>query len=168
MNYATSQSYSDATFEEGTRKIQPQVLVARLRLALKLTALLFGSLALVGLVHVLDVMFEQEQVGRCLAIDLERALVVPLDCPFYLLAVKQDDDHRRMRVNLLFVVEDFRVGFIRGWNSLAHLNGALRGLRLMSASASSSAPALAMSRRTAVINALPLRRKIASLVLYFS
>ena len=146
-------------------KIQPQVLVARLRLGPERTALLFSSLALVGLVHVLDVMFEQEQVRRCLAVDLERAPVVPLDCAFYLFAIFQDDDHRRMRVNLLFVVEDFRIGFIRGRNSLAHLHGTLRGLRLLSASTATRA--FAMSRRTAVINALPLRRKLAPLVLNF-
>jgi hypothetical protein len=50
-------------------------------------------------------MLVHEQVGRAFAIDLQAVAVVPLDVPPQLIAVVEDDDHRRAVVHLLDVVE---------------------------------------------------------------
>lgn len=44
--------------------------------------------SLVRLEHVLDVPFEHEQIRRSLAIDLQRATIIPLDCSFNLFTIK--------------------------------------------------------------------------------
>ena len=88
--------------------------------------------ALVSFEHVFDVPLEHEQVWRSLAIDLQRATIVPLDRSFNFLTVKQNDHHHGVSVDLFLVVENFRIGFVGRWNSLLNLNGSvlLRGTDL--------------------------------------
>ena len=57
-------------------------------------------------------------LGAPRAVDLQGVAVVPLDGALDLLAVQEDDDHLRVRVHLLLVVEDLRVG-LGGRNLLA-------------------------------------------------
>src|SRR5215207_6175214 len=89
--------------------------------------LVAAAVAVFGLEHVLDVVLEQHDVGRALAVDLESAAVVPLDGALDLLAVGQHDYHQRVLIHLLLVVEDFgaRLG---GRNLLAPEGGGRRGL----------------------------------------
>src|ERR1700726_3883522 len=63
-----------------------------------------------SLVHVLDVGLEDEEVGSAVAVDLQASLVVPLDGAFQRLSILQHEDHGRLGLHLLHVVEIFRVG----------------------------------------------------------
>ena len=84
---------------------------------------------LVSFEHVLDVPFEHEQVWRSLAIDFQRATIVPLDRSFNFLTIKQNDHHNGVSVDLFLVVENLRIGFVGRWDSLLNLDGSvlLRG-----------------------------------------
>src|SRR5688572_12927754 len=56
-------------------------------------SVLVQALVLVLLVHVLDVVLHEEDVGLAVAVDLDGGAVVPLDGAADLLAVLQLDDH---------------------------------------------------------------------------
>ena len=81
-----------------------------------------GFNALVGLVDILDVPFEHQQVRRTLAIDLQRTTIIPLDRAFDLFTIKQNDDHGSVSIDLFLVVEDLSIGFTGRWNSLLYLD----------------------------------------------
>src|SRR6185503_1227792 len=86
-------------------------------------ALRAGALnALVSLEHVLDVPLEHEQIRRSLAINLQRAPIVPFDRSFNLLTIKQNDHHYGVSIDLFLVVENLRIGFVGRWNSLLDLD----------------------------------------------
>lgn len=77
---------------------------------------------LVSLEHVLDVAFEHEQIRRSFAIHFQRATIIPLDRAFNLLAIKQNDNHQRVSVDLFLVIKNLRIGFVGRRNSLLDLN----------------------------------------------
>ena len=81
--------------------------------------------ALVSLVHVFDVPLEKKEVGRRLAVDLQCTTIIPLDRSFNFLAVKQDNNHRRVRIDLLLVVKELGVCLHRWRRPLSHLYGRL-------------------------------------------
>jgi hypothetical protein len=65
--------------------------------------------------------FVQQKVRRTLAIQLDAASVVPLDNSLKLLAICQDDDHRRLALHLFGKIKLFRIrlfgrsGLFSGW-----------------------------------------------------
>src|ERR1051326_1532799 len=81
-------------------------------------ARLAAAVAVFGLEHVFDVVFEEHDVGRALAVDLQGVAVVPLDGALDLLAVREHDDHQRVPVHLLLVIKNLGVG-LGGRNLLA-------------------------------------------------
>src|SRR5882724_3218905 len=102
--------------------------------------------ALVSLVHVFDVPLEKKEVGRRLAVDLQCATIIPLDRSFNFFAVKQDNNHRRVRIDLLLVVKELGVGLHRWRRALSHLYGRLlcrtRGFSTRVSSAVAAMPSL--------------------------
>jgi len=102
--------------------------------------------ALVSLVHVFDVPLEKKEVGRRLAVDLQCATIIPLDRSFNFFAVKQDNNHRRVRIDLLLVVKELGVGLHRWRRPLSHLYGRLlcrtRGFSTRVSSAVATMPSL--------------------------
>ena len=96
---------------------------ARLLNLARARALGAGALnPLVSLEHILDVAFQHEKIWRSLAIDLQSATIVPLDRAFNFLAIKQNNNHHCVSVDLLLVIENLRIGFVGRWNSLLDLN----------------------------------------------
>lgn len=65
-----------------------------------------------GLVHVLDVGLEDEQVGSAFAVDLQASLVIPFDDAFQRLSIFQHKDHGCLGLHLFHVIEIFRIGLI--------------------------------------------------------
>src|SRR6266404_9279617 len=59
-----------------------------------------------SLVNVFYVALENQKIRSSTAINLQRAAIVPLDCSLNLFTVLQDEDHRRVGVDLLFVIVD--------------------------------------------------------------
>ena len=85
--------------------------------------LLFSRLlSFVGFVHVLDVSFEHEEVGSNFAIDLQSTTIIPLDGSLDFLTVHKDDNHQRVSIDLLLVIEDLGIGFHWRRCTLSHLN----------------------------------------------
>src|SRR6266508_5878532 len=76
-------------------------------------SVLVQALVLVLLVHVLDVVFQEQDVGLAVAVHLDGQAVVPLDGAADLLAILQLDDHARLVVHLLLVIEALGVGLLR-------------------------------------------------------
>src|SRR6185295_12917112 len=74
----------------------------------RLAGVLYFLDSFVSLEHILDVALENQKIWRILAVDLQRAAIVPLNCSLNLLAIKEHNDHQSVSVNLLFIVEDFR------------------------------------------------------------
>lgn len=102
----------------------------------------FGFLdTILGFEHVLDVSLEEQKVGCLKAIYLQRAAVIPLDCALDFFAILQYDNHRRVRIDLLLVVEKFGVGLHRRGRSFAHLlsRTLLRSMTAFTSSVTSSA-----------------------------
>src|SRR6266511_2592051 len=61
-----------------------------------------GSVAVsLILVHILDVMFENEQVRAFVAVQFDAVFIVPFDCAAQFLIVPQYEDHRSVRVGML-------------------------------------------------------------------
>jgi hypothetical protein len=102
--------------------------------------------ALVSLVHVFDVPLEKKEVGGRLAVDLQCATIIPLDRSFNFFAVKQDNNHRRVRIDLLLVVKELGVCLHRWRRPLSHLYGRLlyrtRGFSTRVSSAVAAMPSL--------------------------
>src|SRR6266545_2184489 len=72
-----------------------------------------GSVAVsLILVHILDVMFENEQVRAFVAVQFDAVFIVPFDCAAQFLIVPQYEDHRSVRVHLLLIIEALRVGLL--------------------------------------------------------
>src|SRR5664280_1266377 len=87
----------------------------------------YFSLPLPGfafLVHVLDAGFVDQQIGRAGAVHFKAVLVVPLDDAVDLFAVLQHQDHRRLGLHLLLIVEIFGVRLLRRRGLLAAVHGA--------------------------------------------
>src|SRR3989442_7356230 len=78
--------------------------------------------ALFGFVNVFDVALENQKVRRRPTIDLQRTSIVPLNGSFDLFAIIQDEHHRSVRVDLLFVIVDFGMRLRRWRLTLAYLN----------------------------------------------
>src|SRR4051812_46855278 len=66
-----------------------------------------------GFVHVLDIVLKNQQIGIAVPIHLEAALVVPLDDARQGFSVLEDDDHRCLRLHLLYVIVVLSVGLVR-------------------------------------------------------
>src|SRR5580704_17402864 len=77
------------------------------------------------LVHVLDIRLKDEQVGLPFAVDLQAGLVIPLDHALQHLAIFQDEDHGRLGLHLLHVVEILGVCLIRGSGFLLMVGAAI-------------------------------------------
>src|SRR2546421_7479913 len=77
---------------------------------------------LFGFVNVFDVALENQKVRRRSTIDLQRPSIVPLNCSFDLFAIIQDQHHRSVSVDLLFVIVDFGMRLRRRRLTLAYLN----------------------------------------------
>src|SRR5262245_44689301 len=60
-------------------------------------------------IHILNIMFENEQVRAFITVQLDAVLIVPFDCPAQFLVIPQYKHHRRVRVHLLLIIEAFRV-----------------------------------------------------------
>ncbi len=73
----------------------------------------------------LTLRLSKQKVRRRLAVNLQSAAIVPLDRSLNFLAVKQHDHHRCVRVDLLFVIEEFGIGLHRWRRALPHLHGSL-------------------------------------------
>ena len=120
--------------------------------------------ALVSLVHVFDVPLEKKEVGRRLAVDLQCATIIPLDRSFNFFAVKQDNNHRRVRIDLLLVVKELGVGLHRWRRPLSHLYGRLlcrtRGFSTRVSSAVAAMPSLGTA-----VGTFPGLRHLARLTL---
>src|SRR5271166_7010704 len=69
------------------------------------------------LVHVFDIGLEDKQVGLAVAVHFQAALVIPLNHAFQGLTVFEYEDHARLRLHLLHVVEILGVGLV-GWSNL--------------------------------------------------
>src|SRR6185369_3661501 len=88
----------------------------------------FGTLSagffnpFVGLVDVLDVPFEHEQIRRTLSVYLQRTTIVPLDSAFNLLAIQKNNHHLRVSIDLFLVIKDLRISFVGRRNSFLNLN----------------------------------------------
>jgi len=54
------------------------------------------------------------QVGGAAAVQLDAMFVVPLDIAVDFLAIAQHDDHRRLGLHLLLIIEIFGVGLLAG------------------------------------------------------
>src|SRR5258706_15427182 len=78
----------------------------------------FGN-TIFGLKHVFDVSLKKQEVGRRLPVYLESAAIIPFDCSLNLLAVKQNNYHGRVRVDLFLVIKKFCVSLHRRGGSLA-------------------------------------------------
>jgi acyl-CoA hydrolase len=77
-------------------------------------------------VHVLDVRLVDQQVRRAVAVELEAALVVPLDDAVKFLTVLENDDHRRLALHLLYVIKVLGVGLFGGYRFLLQRGRLLR------------------------------------------
>src|SRR5579864_7073242 len=73
-------------------------------------SLLPGALAF--LIHVLDRGLVNHQVGRTVAVDLEAALVVPLNDAADFFAIAEHDDHRRPRLHLFLIIKILGVSLL--------------------------------------------------------
>ena len=71
------------------------------------------------LVHVLDAGLVDQQVGRAGAVHLQAVLVVPLDDAVNFFAVLQHQDHGRLGLHLLLIIEILGVGLLRRRSLLA-------------------------------------------------
>src|ERR1022692_323227 len=76
------------------------------------------------LVHVLDAGFVDQQVGCAGAVHFQAVLVVPLDDAVDLFAVVQYQDHRRLGLHLLLIVEILGMGLLRRRGLLAAVHRA--------------------------------------------
>ena len=63
-------------------------------------------------------MFEDQQIGFRVAVELDAIAVVPLDDPFHPFSVVEDQHHGRPVLHLFQVVEAFGVGLLRRTGSL--------------------------------------------------
>src|SRR5689334_2870129 len=73
---------------------------------------LIHFLVLVFLIHVLDVMLQDEEVRLRRSIYFNRVLIVPVNDSLDRFAVLQNDDHRSLVLHLLHVIKIFSVGLI--------------------------------------------------------
>src|ERR1043166_541579 len=122
--------------------------------------------AVFRLEHILDVSFEQQQVWTVLAINLQCATIIPLDRSFNFFAVKQNDHHQCVRINLLFVVEEFRISFHRRRRALAHRSLILLRARILSTRISATLAIATTTMRT-IVRTLSGLRHFANLALHF-
>src|ERR1700688_340749 len=89
------------------------------------------ALELVFLEHVANGVLLDEQVRAGVPVELERALVVPLDPAAQLLPVVEDQYHRRLRRHLLEVIELLGVGLLGRRLLAAHAARRQRVLELV-------------------------------------
>ena len=73
-------------------------------------------------VDVFDVALENQKIRSRTAINLERAAIVPFDCSFNLFTVLQDQNHRRVRVDLFLVIVNLGMRLRRRRLSFSDLN----------------------------------------------
>src|ERR1039458_8170511 len=78
--------------------------------------------------HVLDRRLIDHQIRRAAAVQLDAALVVPLDVAVDLLAIAQYHHHGSLGLHLLLIIEIFGVGLLGRGNFLAGSGRALAGL----------------------------------------
>ena len=81
------------------------------------------------LVKILDVVLEDEEIRAIQSMQLDAALIVPLDRTVNGFAVLEDDHHRRAGIHLFLVIEGLGVCLLR-WDLLLRLRGLLWSLRL--------------------------------------
>src|SRR5207245_4512538 len=75
---------------------------------------LVDFLVLVFLVHVLDVVLQDQEVRLTSPIHLDAVFVVPFDDALNNFAVLQNDDHRRLVLHLFYIIKVLSVGLIVG------------------------------------------------------
>jgi hypothetical protein len=87
------------------------------------------ALAFLGLEDIFNIVLQDHQVRSAFAINLQRVTIVPLDGAFDLFSITKHNNHQRVSIDLLLVIEEFGVRLEGRWHALPRLRSGLWGRR---------------------------------------